>query len=165
MSLSRRSYVPPRPLPPPSRCPSPPWPAPAEAAADPRTACRSFALDDDDELAILPPLPEKEPIWRRANIHLSPNLEHRGRYSALEQRERLARPRPASYLELDMAAQQQEDDAGGSGEQEPPPERRRRPVAAVCWLLGALLVGATAATLYRVRRLSPREGACRPNPY
>ncbi|GAA5908545.1 hypothetical protein JCM8208_002660 [Rhodotorula glutinis] len=114
----------------------------------------SFALDDDnDELSILPPLPEKEPIWRRANIHLSPNLENRGRYSALEQRDRLARPRPASYLELDMAAQQQEDDGGGPGDQEPPFAGRRRPVAAFCWLLGALLVGATAATLLRPFRL------------
>ncbi|GAA5850440.1 hypothetical protein JCM9279_001417 [Rhodotorula babjevae] len=114
----------------------------------------SFALDDDDELSILPPLPEKEPIWRRATIHLSPNLAtDRGRYSALEQRERLARPRPASYLELNMAAPQEGEDGDGRGERELPSAPRRRPVAAACWLLGALLVGATAATFYRPFRL------------
>ena len=113
---------------------------------------------------MLPPLPEKEPIWRRANVHPSPTVEPKGRYAPLEQQERLARPRPKSYLELEMEAEQsgrnggRQSRAGSPLPELPPVARRRRPVAACCWLLSALLVGAAAASLYRVRLvpLGPR---------
>ncbi|BGP43529.1 hypothetical protein JCM10449v2_007564 [Rhodotorula kratochvilovae] len=59
---------------------------------------------DDEGLAVPPPLPEKESIWRRVNIHLTAD-GGKGQYAAVEQQERLIRPRPASYIELDMVAQ------------------------------------------------------------
>ncbi|GAA6048683.1 hypothetical protein JCM3770_002019 [Rhodotorula araucariae] len=128
-----------------------------------RAAKRSFAMDaDDEDLLVPPPLPEKESIWRRVNIHLSDG--RKGQYAAVEQQERLLQPRPASYIELNMVAQRSPK-LGASPEpesQRPPP--RKKPIAACCWLLGAMLVGAAAASLFHhASAVAPPSTVC-PDP-
>ncbi|GJN94336.1 hypothetical protein Rhopal_007410-T1 [Rhodotorula paludigena] len=76
----------------------------------------SFALNEDEDALLPPPVPEKESIWDRAAHHLSvPSLQAqgKGRYAQLEQDDvaggrsaaEIAAGRRTSYVELDMLAQ------------------------------------------------------------